>query len=102
MCGWVVVITVPVINEGDNVAYSRPAIEFQAALKAGDRFTPMSDYASHAGKVLVVDGLLRKYKDPDDSIYWIKDEEGNLLEPTRCWWLRKCCRRVEGDNGNES
>lgn len=75
--------------------YSRPAIEFQAALKPGDRFTPIKDYAPHAGQVLTVDGLLRRYKNPDDSIYWVKDEQGSLIEPVRAWWLRQCCRRVE-------
>lgn len=67
------------------MAYSRPAIEFQAALKIGDRFTPIKDYAPHFGKVLIVDGLLRTYKNPDDCMYWLKDEHGELLEPIRSW-----------------
>ena len=76
------------------MGYSRPAIEFQTALQVGDRFTPIKDYAPHAGKTLIVDGLLRAYTNPDDCPYWVKDEDGTQLEPVRSWWLRKCCRRV--------
>ena len=77
------------------MTYSRPAIEFQAALKVGDRFTPIEDYMPYAGQILTVEGVVRRYANPDDCLYWIKDGNGELLEPVRCWWLRKCCRRVE-------
>lgn len=75
-------------------AYSRPAIEFQAGLKVGDKFTPVDDDAPFAGQVLTVDGLIRQYKNPDDCLYWIIDED-DLPHDVRCWWLRKCCRRVK-------
>lgn len=76
------------------MSYSRPAIQFHASLSTGDKFTPIKDYAPYAGKVIIVDGLLRHYSNPDDCMYEVKDENGNLLEPVRAWWLRKCCRRV--------
>lgn len=74
--------------------YSRPAIEFQASLKSGDRFTPVESHATHFGKILTVDGLLRAYKNPDDCLYWVIDEARTPYD-VRCWWLRKCCQRVE-------
>lgn len=73
--------------------YPKVAIEFQASLKDGDKFTPIKDYAPHYGKVLTIDGLLRKYNNPDNCLYWVKDDAGNL-DDVRCWWLRKCCTRV--------
>lgn len=77
------------------MSYSRLAIIFQASLQVGDRFTPIKDYAPHFGKILIVDGLVRRYKNPDDCMYWLKGEQGQLLEPVRCYWLRKCCTRVQ-------
>lgn len=70
--------------------YSRVAMEFQASLQVGDQFTSFAAPAN----VVTVDGLLRKYANPDDCMYWLKDEQGQLLEPVRCWWLRKCCTKV--------
>lgn len=75
--------------------YSRLAINFQSSLQVGDKFTPIKDHAPHYGQILTVDGLVRQYKNPDDCLYWLKDEQGQLLEPIRCWWLRKCCTKVE-------
>jgi hypothetical protein len=63
----------------------------------GDKFTPIKDYAPHYGQVLTVDGLVRRYKNPDDCLYWLRNEQHELSEPVRCRWLRKCCVKVEED-----
>lgn len=76
------------------MSYSRPAIEFQATLKAGDKFTPIKDYAAHAGRVLTVDTVKFSAANPDDYVYYVNTDEGDRVW-VRCWWLRKCCRRVE-------
>lgn len=75
--------------------YGRPAIQFQSTLKVGDKFTPIKDYAPYYGRVLEVLALDRRYNNPDDCAYILRDAEGGTEFEARCWWLRKCCRRVE-------
>lgn len=76
--------------------YATVAIEFQASLRAGDRFTPTEPHAPHYGQTLTVEGLVKWYKNPDDCLYWVVNEEG-VEHHIRCGWLRKCCRRVSDE-----
>lgn len=77
--------------------YSKPAIEFQAATKIGNKFLLRERVAKmlRMGQHLKITAVLKETTDPDNYLYKVTDSD-NREYKVRSWWLRRCCERVDG------